>query len=42
MPVGGPTATGILRQAEESGAEKLSASTVGISAIMSAKLSQLF
>lgn len=42
MPVGGPTATGIVRQNEGSGAEKLSATTLGLSAIMSAKISQLF
>jgi len=42
MPVNGPTATGILRQSEGSGAEKLSATTLGLSAIMSAKLSNLF
>lgn len=42
MPVGGPTAQGILRQAEGSGAEKLSATAMGLSAIMSAKISQLF
>jgi hypothetical protein len=42
MPVGGPTAQGILRQSEGSGAEKLSATTLGLSAFMSAKLSHLF
>jgi len=42
MPVGGPTATAILRQAEGQGAEKLSATTIGLSAFMSAKLAQLF
>ena len=42
MPVDGPTATGFIRQAEGDGAEKLSATALGLSAIMSAKLSQLF
>jgi len=38
MPVDGPTATGILRQSEGDSAEKLTATTLGLSAIMSAKL----
>ena len=42
MPVDGPTAQGYLRQSEGDGAEKLSATALGLSAIMSAKLSQLF
>ena len=42
MPVDGPTATGILRQAEGDSASKLSAGALGLSAFMSAKLSQLF
>lgn len=39
MPVNGATTTGYLRQAEGSGAEKLTATTIGLSAFMSAKLS---
>lgn len=42
MPVNGATTTGYLRQGEGAGAEKLTATTIGLSAFMSAKLSQLF
>jgi len=39
MPVDGSTETGILRQSEGAGAEKLTATALGLSAFMSAKLS---
>jgi len=42
MPVDGATTTGYLRQSADQGAEKLTATTIGLSAFMSAKLSQLF
>jgi len=42
MPVDGQTATAFLRQSEGSGADKLSATTLGLSALMSAKISQMF
>lgn len=42
MPVNGATTTGYVRQGEGAGAEKLTATTIGLSAFMSAKLSQLF
>ena len=42
MPVNGATTTGYVRQAEGAGAEKLTATTIGLSAYMSAKLSNMF
>jgi hypothetical protein len=42
MPVDGQTATAYLRQSEGDSAEKLSATALGLSALMSAKISNLF
>lgn len=42
MPVDGQTATAYLRQNENDGAEKLSATALGLSAVMSAKITNLF
>lgn len=42
MPVSGPTTTASLRGSHGEGAEKLSASTLAVTAMMSAKLANLF